>query len=195
MADPVDTSDSEPPEDEFDLITDAPFDAALSERYLVYALSTITARSLPDLRDGLKPMHRLQAIAQIRQRTRGDRRKRVDQITFRQRRIKGRVSDQVKFVLGRFGIRCVNGISHLSRLATLPARWESGFHREKPSGLRRIAPGFVGTRAFRTCKALRLRSVGVNAFVDPARAVAGFKFQLLLHLQHLTAQAWLQIAA
>jgi hypothetical protein len=28
------------------------------ERYLVYALSTITARSLPDLRDGLKPVHR-----------------------------------------------------------------------------------------------------------------------------------------
>ncbi|MEO1648030.1 MAG: DNA topoisomerase IV subunit A [Pseudomonadota bacterium] len=46
------------PEDEFNLITDAPFDAALSERYLVYALSTITARSLPDLRDGLKPVHR-----------------------------------------------------------------------------------------------------------------------------------------
>ena len=39
-------------------ITDAPFDSALSERYLVYALSTITARSLPDLRDGLKPVHR-----------------------------------------------------------------------------------------------------------------------------------------
>ncbi len=35
-----------------------PFDSALSERYLVYALSTITARSLPDLRDGLKPVHR-----------------------------------------------------------------------------------------------------------------------------------------
>ena len=34
------------------------FDAALSERYLVYALSTITARSLPDVRDGLKPVHR-----------------------------------------------------------------------------------------------------------------------------------------
>ena len=31
---------------------DTPFDSALSERYLVYALSTITARSLPDLRDG-----------------------------------------------------------------------------------------------------------------------------------------------
>ncbi len=38
--------------------TDTPFDTALSERYLVYALSTITARSLPDLRDGLKPVHR-----------------------------------------------------------------------------------------------------------------------------------------
>ena len=37
---------------------DTPFDAALSERYLVYALSTITARSLPDVRDGLKPVHR-----------------------------------------------------------------------------------------------------------------------------------------
>lgn len=44
--------------DPFDRIVDAPFDAALSERYLVYALSTITARSLPDLRDGLKPVHR-----------------------------------------------------------------------------------------------------------------------------------------
>jgi len=39
-------------------MSDTPFDSALSERYLVYALSTITARSLPDLRDGLKPVHR-----------------------------------------------------------------------------------------------------------------------------------------
>ncbi|MFM6853152.1 MAG: DNA gyrase subunit A, partial [Sphingopyxis sp.] len=39
-------------------ILDTPFDGALSDRYLVYALSTITARSLPDLRDGLKPVHR-----------------------------------------------------------------------------------------------------------------------------------------
>ena len=44
--------------DPFDNIVDAPFDSALSERYLVYALSTITARSLPDVRDGLKPVHR-----------------------------------------------------------------------------------------------------------------------------------------
>ncbi len=39
-------------------IVEAPFDTALSDRYLVYALSTITARSLPDVRDGLKPVHR-----------------------------------------------------------------------------------------------------------------------------------------
>jgi topoisomerase-4 subunit A len=31
---------------------------ALGERYLAYALSTIVARSLPDVRDGLKPVHR-----------------------------------------------------------------------------------------------------------------------------------------
>jgi topoisomerase IV subunit A len=46
------------PTDEFTAIIDAPFDDALSQRYLVYALSTITARSLPDVRDGLKPVHR-----------------------------------------------------------------------------------------------------------------------------------------
>jgi topoisomerase IV subunit A len=44
--------------DPFNAIVDHPFDSALSERYLVYALSTITARSLPDVRDGLKPVHR-----------------------------------------------------------------------------------------------------------------------------------------
>ncbi len=42
----------------FDSIIDESFDSALSKRYLVYAMSTITARSLPDLRDGLKPVHR-----------------------------------------------------------------------------------------------------------------------------------------
>ncbi|HBM91022.1 MAG TPA: hypothetical protein DD400_03985, partial [Rhodospirillaceae bacterium] len=31
---------------------------ALSERYLSYALSTIMSRSLPDVRDGMKPVHR-----------------------------------------------------------------------------------------------------------------------------------------
>ncbi len=39
-------------------IIDRPFSSELSDRYLVYALSTITARSLPDVRDGLKPVHR-----------------------------------------------------------------------------------------------------------------------------------------
>ncbi len=34
------------------------FSDALSERYLSYALSTIMARSLPDVRDGLKPVQR-----------------------------------------------------------------------------------------------------------------------------------------
>ncbi|MCB2072906.1 MAG: DNA topoisomerase IV subunit A [Novosphingobium sp.] len=60
------TETTEP--DPFDAIVDAPFDSALSERYLVYALSTITARSLPDLRDGLKPVHRrlLWAMRQLK---------------------------------------------------------------------------------------------------------------------------------
>jgi topoisomerase-4 subunit A len=37
---------------------DVDFADALGERYLSYALSTIVARSLPDVRDGLKPVHR-----------------------------------------------------------------------------------------------------------------------------------------
>ena len=39
-------------------ILDVQLKDALSERYLAYALSTIMARSLPDVRDGLKPVHR-----------------------------------------------------------------------------------------------------------------------------------------
>ena len=39
-------------------IRPAPLSKALSERYVAYALSTITSRSLPDVRDGLKPVHR-----------------------------------------------------------------------------------------------------------------------------------------
>jgi len=46
------------PDPDVSSVIETPFDAALSERYLVYALSTITARSLPDVRDGLKPVHR-----------------------------------------------------------------------------------------------------------------------------------------
>lgn len=41
---------------------------ALEQRYLAYALSTITNRALPDVRDGLKPVHRrlLFAMRQLR---------------------------------------------------------------------------------------------------------------------------------
>ncbi|MEQ8195940.1 MAG: DNA gyrase subunit A, partial [Rhodospirillales bacterium] len=39
-------------------IQTTPLADALSERYLSYALSTIMSRSLPDVRDGLKPVHR-----------------------------------------------------------------------------------------------------------------------------------------
>ena len=44
------------------------FGQALQERYLSYALSTIMSRSLPDVRDGLKPVHRrlLYAMRQLR---------------------------------------------------------------------------------------------------------------------------------
>lgn len=43
-------------------------DDALSSRYLAYALSTITMRALPDVRDGLKPVHRriLYAMRQLK---------------------------------------------------------------------------------------------------------------------------------
>ena len=40
---------------------------ALEERYLAYALTTIMDRALPDVRDGLKPVHRrlLYAMRQL----------------------------------------------------------------------------------------------------------------------------------
>ncbi|HEY2445767.1 MAG TPA: DNA topoisomerase IV subunit A [Rhizomicrobium sp.] len=41
-----------------DDIRPAPLNKALGERYLAYALSTIMQRALPDVRDGLKPVHR-----------------------------------------------------------------------------------------------------------------------------------------
>jgi len=49
-------------------IRPVPLAEALEERYLSYALSTIMARSLPDVRDGLKPVHRrlLYAMRELR---------------------------------------------------------------------------------------------------------------------------------
>ncbi len=52
MGKPVD-----PPQDG-DGIESVDLKAALEERYLAYALSTIMHRALPDARDGLKPVHR-----------------------------------------------------------------------------------------------------------------------------------------
>jgi topoisomerase-4 subunit A len=48
-----------PPEDDGnDRIEPVDLKKALEERYLAYALSTIMHRALPDVRDGLKPVHR-----------------------------------------------------------------------------------------------------------------------------------------
>ena len=47
-----------PPPEDGGRILDEPLSEALSRRYLAYALSTITQRALPDVRDGLKPVHR-----------------------------------------------------------------------------------------------------------------------------------------
>ena len=44
--------------DDSDKIEAVDLKAALEERYLAYALSTIMNRALPDVRDGLKPVHR-----------------------------------------------------------------------------------------------------------------------------------------
>lgn len=50
------------------IIRDTRLADALGERYLSYALSTIMSRSLPDVRDGLKPVHRrlLYAMRQLK---------------------------------------------------------------------------------------------------------------------------------
>lgn len=44
--------------EEIQPVIDQPMTEILSGRYLSYALSTIMSRSLPDVRDGLKPVHR-----------------------------------------------------------------------------------------------------------------------------------------
>lgn len=52
----------------YDKVIEKPMAGLLSTRYLSYALSTIVSRSLPDVRDGLKPVHRrvLFAMAQLK---------------------------------------------------------------------------------------------------------------------------------
>src|ERR671921_2991939 len=57
-----------PPRGGGDRIIDEPLSEALSRRYLAYALSVITDRALPDVRDGLKPVQRrvLYAMREMR---------------------------------------------------------------------------------------------------------------------------------
>jgi topoisomerase-4 subunit A len=47
-------------------IIDVAFKDAIADRYFAYAMSTITARSLPDVRDGLKPVHRRLLYAMLK---------------------------------------------------------------------------------------------------------------------------------
>ncbi|MBL8773125.1 MAG: DNA topoisomerase IV subunit A [Phenylobacterium sp.] len=65
---PLDTPPPEGPSGEPDRIIDEPLQEALSRRYLAYALSVITDRALPDVRDGLKPVQRrvLYAMREMR---------------------------------------------------------------------------------------------------------------------------------
>ncbi len=63
MSDRNDTPEDQPP-----LVVAEPLRRAIGERYLNYALSTIMHRALPDVRDGLKPVHRriLYAMRELR---------------------------------------------------------------------------------------------------------------------------------
>ncbi|HEX3365014.1 DNA topoisomerase IV subunit A [Phenylobacterium sp.] len=64
----TDTTTAPPPGAPGDRIIDEPLSEALSRRYLAYALSVITDRALPDVRDGLKPVQRrvLYAMREMR---------------------------------------------------------------------------------------------------------------------------------
>ncbi len=57
-----------PPPEDGGRIIDEPLSEALSRRYLAYALSTISSRALPDVRDGLKPVQRRVLYAMSRMR-------------------------------------------------------------------------------------------------------------------------------
>ena len=65
MSDPNDTKSPNGPDGE---VVSEPLSLAIGDRYLTYALSTIMHRALPDVRDGLKPVHRriLYAMRELR---------------------------------------------------------------------------------------------------------------------------------
>ena len=48
-------------------ITSVPLDETTRQRYLNYALSVITSRALPDVRDGLKPVQRTHSLLDVPQ--------------------------------------------------------------------------------------------------------------------------------
>ena len=45
-------------ENQFDKIMDVEISEKMKTSYIDYAMSVIVARALPDVRDGLKPVHR-----------------------------------------------------------------------------------------------------------------------------------------
>lgn len=51
-------NEEEKKNDDYDKIISAPIVSEMKKSYLDYAMSVITARALPDVRDGLKPVHR-----------------------------------------------------------------------------------------------------------------------------------------
>src|SRR4030067_1407325 len=62
-ADPTDEAleidfDSSPKQTKFGLVKPVPITTEMQRSYLDYAMSVIVARALPDVRDGLKPVHR-----------------------------------------------------------------------------------------------------------------------------------------
>lgn len=63
----TDTKDKNPKGPGLNIVIEN-IDDALSSRYLAYAMTTITQRALPDVRDGLKPVHRriLYAMRQLK---------------------------------------------------------------------------------------------------------------------------------
>ncbi|NDA63420.1 MAG: DNA topoisomerase 4 subunit A [Chitinophagia bacterium] len=55
---PLDKNISEPQKTEFGLVAPQTIESEMEKSYLDYAMSVIVSRALPDVRDGLKPVHR-----------------------------------------------------------------------------------------------------------------------------------------
>src|SRR5438552_3250857 len=55
---PFDNQNFEPQKTDFGLIAPKTVESEMEKSYLEYAMSVIVSRALPDVRDGLKPVHR-----------------------------------------------------------------------------------------------------------------------------------------